>query len=174
MAQVEGWDLLSIPEENRSYEICLYAIQILRPIMGNNQHLLSFLPIEYLRYEMCFASVQNVGRSLECVPMFHRDKALCIAAVRSDGEATPDVPKHLQDIELYRIAVDESGEAIIYVPHNSIDKEMAITAMKSAPRLYHRLPEHLRKDYDVCYTAVRYKRDTITEIPIDIKKQMLS
>lgn len=173
LSSSNGWDIRKIPEEERTYDICLEAVKFSKPRFGYNRYVLSFVPLKYRQYELCYISVSNVGRSIEEVPTTVRDIRMYKAALLSDGEALGDVPHELINMELCLCAVQQTGEAILFVPAKLMTKDMVITAMKTAARLFYILPDEFKNDYDVCYTACKYNKDNLCLIPDSIQDLLM-
>ena len=81
----DGWALQYIPEEHRSYDMCLHAVK-------QCGWTLQFVPEEHRSYDLCLSAVEQNGGTLKYVPMEHRSYDLCLSAVQQDRCALYFVP----------------------------------------------------------------------------------
>jgi hypothetical protein len=80
--------LRAIPEEDRTYEICLVTV-------SNYGYNLRSVPAVHKDYEMCLATVSNHGYALLDVPEVHKDYKLCLAAMRECKDTLDLLPNEL-------------------------------------------------------------------------------
>lgn len=72
-----GWKLRYVPEEKKSLEICLYAVQ-------TDGCALKYVPKEKRRLEICLTAVRRSGWMLGFVPIEKRTLEICLAAVHQN------------------------------------------------------------------------------------------
>jgi hypothetical protein len=115
--QEHGLMLEFVPEELRTYEICLAAVQAHPHRSGC---LLRFVPEELRTYEICLAAVQKDGFSLQFVPEKLRTYEICLAAVQAhphrSGCLLRFVPEELRTYEIYLAAVQKNAGVLQIVP----------------------------------------------------------
>jgi hypothetical protein len=116
MANEPHFCLSSIPESEKTYENCLYAVKHCR--RGQN---IFYVPMHFRTAELCWEATKLCGQNIEDVPEELRTYELCQIAVRQDGICLEYVPEELLDIGLYRLAI-ESGNlnAFYHIPQGPI------------------------------------------------------
>jgi hypothetical protein len=85
-----GWALYRVPEEHRTYALCLVAVT-------QDGGALEYVPLEHRTYELCLAAGTQYGWALEYVPEEHLTYELCMAAVTQCGMALRYVPAELRE-----------------------------------------------------------------------------
>ena len=94
LINTNGFSLMFISEELKTYEMCLAAVNK----TGNSLH---FVPDKLKTPELCLAAVNNNGKALNFVPEGLKTLNICLAAVRSNGRAIKYVPEELRTKEIY-------------------------------------------------------------------------
>lgn len=149
-----GWELAKLPQEERTYEICLMAVKRAPHRSGSNESILRQVPQQHLSYELCMAAVQQDGDALRDVPSEFRNRELCLTAVKQSYNALPDVPRVLRDMEICEAAVEEYGMALLHIPPQFMTEELIIKALHTAPQVIQFVPEEYCT-LNVCRYAAR-------------------
>ena len=142
----DGWSLHHVPEELKTYKLCLAAIKqqglVLRKVpkalrtpelclAAVKEYGLAFryVPKALKTPELCLIAVKDEGTELRHVPEALKTPKLCLAAVKHDpwGCALNHVPEALKTYELCLAAVKQNEEAIICVPKGLMAKIKAAT-----------------------------------------------
>jgi Domain of unknown function (DUF4116) len=185
MIKQNGRVLQLVPEDYRTYELCLMAVQ-------QYGRALQFVPldlkskcIDALQEESSFAS-----KSSSCGD--EETPKLCRIAVEQDGMALIHVPEEHITLELYNIAIQQNGWTLQFVPEKYKTLELCNIAIRRDGRalqftpeeyktftLYHiavqqsgRALRHVPKEYrtlELCYLAIEQNGLTLQYVPEEHK-----
>jgi len=114
-----GGALNYVPEEFRTYELCLEAVA---------------------------AEAYDSDYALNYVPNKHRTEELCLVAVKKAGWALEFVPEELKTYELCLEAVKNAGYSLKYVPEKHKTKESCLAAINNYGRAFEFVPENLKEE----------------------------
>ena len=118
----DGERLSNIPQEYRTYEMCLEAVR-------RNGITLCCVPRDLRSYEICLYAVKQYGYVLSYVPIKYRDYGMCLTAVKSSGFAIDYVPRVYLNKKLYIEAVKQNGRVLKYIPIEERDYEICKEAL---------------------------------------------
>jgi len=85
----DGRALCYVPEEHKTYELCLEAIK-------ENHYAIEFVPEGHKTYELWLEMVKQDGMELQFVPKELRTTDMCFAAVKNNINAFMDVPENIK------------------------------------------------------------------------------
>lgn len=115
-----------VPEQDRTYELCLKVMEDLScgRILKNSfkDHPLAFVPEQHRDRRMCLLAVTSgyndfLGASiLSLMPEAVRTYDMCLQAVRVDGKALQDVPAAFVDADMCLAALLTNERAFAHVP----------------------------------------------------------
>ncbi len=98
--QERNWTLQFVPEELRTKEMCLVAVEKDGMNLGD-------VPEELITPELCEIAVTQTGYALELVPEELRTIELCEVAVSNSGWALEFVPEEFKTLELCKYAIED-------------------------------------------------------------------
>jgi hypothetical protein len=81
----EGNRLRYVPEESKTYKLCLAAVKHTGPTI-------TYVPRDHMTPELCLAAVQQSGIVLRSIPNELKTPEICLAAMKNGG-FTSDVPE---------------------------------------------------------------------------------
>lgn len=152
----DGWHIASLPEEERTAEMCRAAIQSAIPKLSDSESILRYVPKPLRTPELCMLAVARDGGALRDVPLELQKRDICLTAVKNYWNALGNVPVAFQDEELCGAAVEENGQALQFVPHALVTSALIWRALKTAPAALQFVPLELRTA-EICLYA--YRRD---------------
>ena len=123
LVKEKGLSLAFVPDEYRTYELCLEAIKV-NPNMN-----IDCVPDKHKTYELCFEVVKNsfLNRILSIIPDKHRTYELCLEAVKRSPINIQYVPfKHrtyelcLETLKQCKIREGKELYFNYYIPDNII------------------------------------------------------
>jgi len=117
--------LSSVPEEERTYETCLYAV---KHCHGQN---LYWTPVEFKTEALCWEAIKRCGQNIEDVPEEFRTYEMYLEAAKTQGAVLILTPPEFQTYEMCKIAVRENGTCLEYVPIELLDIGLYRLAIES-------------------------------------------
>ncbi|MDR2719167.1 MAG: DUF4116 domain-containing protein [Treponema sp.] len=142
LVKKDGMALEDVPEELKTYNVCLEAVR-------NFGLALSNVPEKHKTAELCLEAVRQEGFALEDVPEELRTAELCFEAVRNDGIALFDVPEKYKTAELCLKAVRQEGFALTTVPEELKTAELCFEAVRGDGRALQYVPEKLQSQVKI-------------------------
>jgi hypothetical protein len=117
--------LSSIPEEEKTYENCLYAV---KHCHGQN---LQYVPMQFRTEALCWEAIKRSGQNIDYVPEELRTYELYLEAAKTQGGVLNFTPPEFQTYELCEIAVRQNGTCLEYVPLELLDIGLYRLAIES-------------------------------------------
>ena len=137
-----GWTLEYVPE-NFSSAICLEAV---KKNGGALNYVPEELKTYELCLEAVAAEAYDSDYALNYVPEKHKTAELCLVAVKKAGWALEFVPEELKTAELCLEAVKNAGYALKYVPEKHKTKEICLEAVNNYGRAFEFVPDDLKEE----------------------------
>ena len=112
LVKEKGLSLAFVPNEYRTYELCLEAIKV-NPNMN-----IDCVPDKHKTYELCFEVVKNsfLNRILSIIPDKHRTYELCLKVVKNKVTNMITVLNHIpEEHKTYELCL----EVVSRIPNNS-------------------------------------------------------
>ena len=112
LVKERGLSLAFVPDEYRTYELCLEAIKV-NPNMN-----IDCVPDKHKTYELCFEVVKNsfLNRILSIIPDKHRTYELCLKVVKNKVTNMITVLNHIpEEHKTYELCL----EVVSRIPNNS-------------------------------------------------------
>jgi hypothetical protein len=120
IVKINSGYLSQIPEDKRTYEICLEAVKNCGSILSE---------ISRQTNELCLEAVKKYGSALAYV----HDKTfeICMEAIKQNPEALRFVPQEFLNAEICENVVTRSGYMLHYVPKHLRTERVCIVAIKT-------------------------------------------
>jgi hypothetical protein len=150
-----------IPEELRTSEICLAAVQ-------QDGEALEHVPDRLRTPEICLAAVKRHGLALLDVPDKLKTPELCLISIRKNSYALNYVPEELRTPEFYLSAVQQNGDALNYVPDRLRTPELCLAAVEKNGNALRYVPHELRTP-ELCLIAVQENGHAIQDVPKELR-----
>lgn len=127
-----------IPEHQRTYEVCLAAVQEIGIAVG-------WVPRQHLTDELCLAALRQHPDALHYLgPDLRSREDICLAAVRHFGSALRFVPKHVVSLDICLEAVQHYdcivGDVLCDVPDHLRITEVCFAAVERSVHELQRVP----------------------------------
>jgi hypothetical protein len=154
-----GLALANIPDEFKTYELCLAAVQ------HYCEWVLDFIPEKFKTYELCLTAVLYDRDMLQVIslPKELETSEFYLAVVQHYGDVLMWVPEHLKTYELCLAAVKAAddccrwGSPLQYVPEALKTPELCLTAVQQDGSAFQYVPEELN-----CLAAIQqFKRSKL-------------
>jgi Domain of unknown function (DUF4116) len=171
-----------VPEEYKTYELCLLAVQ-------QNGRALYYVPEEYKTPELCSSAIKQDGQALYNVPENKRTPdlyllavqqngmtlefvqeityELCRLAIEKNGQALQFVPEKERTLELCRLAVEQNGIALRFVPKYYTHELYDLAVQQDGHALKY-VPEEDRTP-ELCYIAIQPDGRALQYVPVKQK-----
>ena len=143
----DGLDLKEIPDDFRTEEICLAAVQE----EGNE---LEFVPDKLKTEEICFEAVKKRSMALEFVPDKLKTEEICLEAVQKNAFALQYIPDKLKTMKICLAAVQQNGRALFHVPDKLKTAEIFLAAVQENGDVIQDVPDKLKTE-EICLAAVQ-------------------
>jgi hypothetical protein len=128
--QKDGHNLIYLPEEHKTYEICLTAIQNGK-YKFDYDPVIVYVPEKYITPELCIEAIKKDSNSIDFIPLEHITPDVCVEAVKHDSRVLGYVSEKYKTPELCTEAVKKDGHALRYVPEKYKTPELCILATQN-------------------------------------------
>lgn len=160
-----GYDLKCVPEQYKTKEICIIALE-------NSYSALEFLPEQH-KTELYKISVAKCGRILELVPKEYKTFELCKIACMSDYHALTFIPDQHKTEEIYKIACAQDGYALKMIPEQYKTEEIYKIACAQNGSCIIYVPEQYKTE-ELCKIACAQNCSCIIYVPKEYKQKWFS
>ena len=166
--QNDGEALEYVPEELKTPELCLIAVQKYRQALRH-------VPEKLKTAELCLLAVQSDvgGPGIAYVPEALQTEELCLLAIRNDCLAFQDIPEKLKTAEICEAAInkDWSYSLLAYVPAALRTEELCLAAVERNGKALEDVPEHL-KTPELCWAVVRQISEVLQRVLQHVPKKL--
>lgn len=177
----ESWCLSSIPHEQRTPDMCLFAVklcpshfqsvpkpvrslELCRIAVTTDGQQLKHVPIILRTPEICSLALKRDPWALHFVPECNLTMDMCLDVVSRDGRVLKEIPEHRRAPEICQAAVRHFGSALRYVPQEKHTSELYWLAIKQHGSSLKFVPEKQRT-LELCVAAVESHWSAVRYVP---------